>query len=69
MPTPPALLIRWMEAPELPIPWDVRISIPPVRKAWARRVEGFNLWVLWDKGGESTIAMMVTRTPPVPIDE
>lgn len=61
--------LRALESePEVPSPRDVWIAVPPVGTAHARRVGTLNVWLVFRVNADTAIAMMVTRTPLVPID-
>jgi hypothetical protein len=65
-----ARALRALEsAPDLPRPDDVWIAIPPMGTAHACRVEALNVWLIFRVNADAVVAMMVTRQPPVPIDE
>ena len=53
---------------ELPGPGDVATMVPPVVTLHARRVRGFNLWVLYRFDDLSVVAVLLTGKPPVPVD-
>jgi len=46
---------------------DVAVAIPPVLRAWCRRVGTRNLWVLYRLDAEFIFIFAVVRSPPVPI--
>jgi len=56
-----AATLRSLEAAEvLPGPLDGETMIPPVRRAWFRRVAGANLWVLFEaRDGEVILLALV----------
>jgi hypothetical protein len=56
------------DAPDLPEVVDVAVAVPPVLRAWCRRVSGRNLWVVFRFDSEHVSALAVTRSPPVPIE-
>ena len=43
--------------------------VPPVLRAWARRVPGFNLWVFFTFTDGAVDVLTVATRPPVPIDD
>lgn len=55
------------EAGELPGPQDQDVPIPPIAKAYVRRVPGMNLWLYYDLRGEEVVILWVRQAPPVPI--
>ncbi len=62
-----ATLRALTRAEALPEAADTEAMIPPVARAWVRRVGGENLWV-WYRSAESTVTLLaLTSSPPVPI--
>ncbi len=53
---------------ELPGIEDTAIAIPPVLRAWSRRLGTRNLWLLYRFDSETITAFAVTASPPVPIE-
>jgi hypothetical protein len=53
----------------LPGPQDSPVLVPPVLRAWSRRVPGFNLWVFFTFTESAVDVLTVATTPPVPIEE
>jgi hypothetical protein len=53
----------------LPGPLDREMLIPPVRRAWWRRVPGCNLWVLFSFDETKVTVLGLVSTPPVPVDD
>jgi hypothetical protein len=53
----------------LPGPLDYETLIPPVARAWVRRVGGYNLWLYYRVREDVVYLLFVTSTPPVPIVE
>ena len=53
----------------LPGPGDYEALIPPVVRAWCRRVTGFNLWLLYVFDDAEIEVYTLTANPPVPIDD
>jgi len=56
------------DAPALPTPFDVVGAMPPTDAALVRRVAGFNLWLWFQHNDDVVSFIMVTPTPPVPVD-
>ncbi len=56
------------DAPALPTPFDVVGAMPPTSAALVRRVAGFNLWLWYQHDDATAVFLMVTATPPVPVD-
>lgn len=54
------------EAAELPGLLDVEALVPPTSRAHVRRVAGRNLWVWYRVEPDEIVAVLVTKTPPVP---
>lgn len=54
-------------AATLPGPIDFEASIPPTRWAWVRRVTGQNLWLYYTFDDDTVIALLVVKSPPVPV--
>ena len=52
----------------LPSPLDAEAAIPPVARAWVRRVPGANVWLWYRVRADVVIVLFATRSPPVPID-
>ena len=52
----------------LPGPFDYEVLIPPVQRAWVRRVASHNLWLYYRVRGDVVHLLIVTRDPPVPVD-
>lgn len=62
-----ATLRALTSAAALPSAGDVEAMIPPVVRAWVRRVNGENLWV-WYQATDATVTLVaLTSSPPVPI--
>jgi hypothetical protein len=53
----------------LPAPLDCKATIPPVHFAWVRRVGALNLWLYYRVRDDIVYLLVVTRQPPVPLDE
>jgi hypothetical protein len=53
----------------LPGPLDCEVHVSPVRRAWVRRVAGHNLWLYYRVREDGVYLLVVTREPPVPLDE
>jgi hypothetical protein len=53
----------------LPGPLDAEMLIPPVLRAWWRRVPGCNLWVMFTFDESAVRILGLLKTPPVPVDE
>jgi hypothetical protein len=53
----------------LPSPGDYEVPIPPVFRAWCRRITGHNVWLFYRTNAEAVFVLFVTRTPPVPLAE
>ena len=51
----------------LPGPLDYEVLIPPVRRAWVRRIPGHNLWLYYSLREDVVYVLRVGREPPVPI--
>lgn len=65
-----AATLRSLEAAEvLPGPLDGETMIPPVRRAWFRRVAGANLWVLYEARDGEVILLALVGWPPIPVDD
>jgi hypothetical protein len=47
---------------------DYETLIPPVQRAWIRRVPGHNLWLFYRVREDVIFLLLVTRTPPVPLE-
>ena len=52
----------------LPSPLDYEARLPPVQRAWVRRVASHNLWLYYRVREDVVHLLVVTRAPPVPID-
>lgn len=52
----------------LPGPLDYETLIPPVQRAWVRRVPGHNLWLFYRVREDVVYLLLVTREPPVPVE-
>ena len=65
-----AATLRSLEAAEvLPGLLDGETMIPPVRRAWFRRVAGANLWILYDARDGEVILFALVGSPPVPVGD
>jgi len=65
-----AATLRSLEAAEvLPGPLDGETMIPPVRRAWFRRVAAANLWVLYDARDGEVILLALVGSPPIPVGD
>lgn len=53
-----------LDAEILPGALDVVVPIPPVARAYVRRVAGRNLWLWYDVVDEAVILVFVSRQPP-----
>ena len=62
-----AVLRALATAEALPGPGDVEAGIPPVARAFTRRVHGENLWVWYDDRGAFVLVLLVSREPPIPL--
>jgi hypothetical protein len=47
---------------------DFEAPIPPVGRAWVRRVQNENLWIWFRWDDVAVILLTVTTSPPVPLD-
>jgi hypothetical protein len=61
--------LRAMLNAELPGPLDFEALIPPVERAWVRRVSGCNLWVFYRFDANALRAVTLAASPPVPMVE
>ncbi len=61
--------IRVMLSAELPGPLDFEALIPPIRRAWVRRVSGCNLWVFYRFDADELRLVTLVTSPPVPVVE
>lgn len=62
-----AALRALQSASELPGPLDAEGSVPPVGRAWVRRLPN-NTWIWYRERDGALYALFVTRTPPEPVD-
>jgi Txe/YoeB family toxin of Txe-Axe toxin-antitoxin module len=51
----------------LPGPLDYETLVPPVQRAWVRRIPGHNLWLFYRVREDVVYLLFVTRDPPVPV--
>jgi hypothetical protein len=67
----PALgtIVKSLSQDDLPGGGDFETLIPPRLRAWVRRVPSFNLWLFYSFDATEVRVLMVTSSPPVPIDE
>jgi Txe/YoeB family toxin of Txe-Axe toxin-antitoxin module len=46
---------------------NYEVLIPPVKTAWARRVAGRNVWIVYNYTDTHILVSYVTRNPPAPL--
>ncbi len=63
-----AVLRALTTAETLPGAGDVESAIPPVARAFTRRVPGENVWIWYVDHGAFVLVLLVTREPPVPLE-
>ena len=64
-----AATVRALAAAErLPSPGDTSALLPPVARAFVRRVTGHNLWLWYRFTGEELAVVTMTSSPPHPVD-
>ena len=63
-----ATLSTLADAAALPGLSDLEAAVPPTGRAFVRRVQGRNLWLWYRVESDEIVALLVTKTPPVPID-
>jgi hypothetical protein len=56
-------------AERLPDEEDTLVAVPPVGRAWVRRVEGANLWLYFTFNDTSLQLRVLTSTPPIPLED
>jgi hypothetical protein len=52
----------------LPGPLDYEVAIPPVSRAWCRRVASLNIWVLYTFTVDAVVLAYALASPPLPLD-
>ena len=55
--------------PELPAAADYETLLPPVARAFVRRVQSRNLWVLYVFDDARVLPVSLTVTPPIPVED
>jgi hypothetical protein len=55
-------------APLLPQAHDQEVIVPPVSRAFSRRVEGENVWIYFQVSGNVVRFLAIVTTPPRPVD-
>jgi hypothetical protein len=57
-----------LSAAEIPGPLDYEVGIPPVHRAWCRRIPGHNLWLLYRVREDVVFLLFVLASPPIPLE-